>query len=65
MGVVTTADERVEQLKESIEQAFQLLKNLTLEEPWGIEDYNEPFRQALEEHFQKIRAIRKHLKENG
>lgn len=50
MGVRTTADERLDQIRESIKDlSFDLAKWIYDSEVWGREEYTEEFEDKLQE----------------
>ena len=49
MGVRTSADEKVDEARQSIREAARALSQVVVEEVWGHDEYNNEFRTTLRE----------------
>ncbi len=61
MSVRTTADEKRDEAKEHINDALKCLTEIIDDEIWGYEDYNEDYKDKLENSMNLLRKIRRML----
>lgn len=61
MSVRTTADEKRDEAKQHLKEAFNCLIIVTDEDTYGANEYNDHYKEALEEALMLIRKARKLL----
>lgn len=61
MSVITTADEKIAEAKNSIMEANILLLAAINPKTWGYNDYNSDFIESLHDAIKKLREIQKLL----
>lgn len=61
MGVYTSADEKRDEAKEHIEQAYKCLLNILDTDIWGSEQYNNEYIETLVKSVTKLRKINRKL----
>jgi hypothetical protein len=61
MSVVTTADEKVSEAKESVRTAIQSLSAILIEDCWGHDGFNDDYREKLSESFDLLRQVKEKL----
>lgn len=61
MGVITTCDEHVDKVRDNLKESVNLLFEITVNNPWGWEDYNSDFQNSLEEALSKLLEVKKLL----
>lgn len=47
MSVVTTADEKLEETKEHLEQAKMLLSEILITKCWGSDEYSQEYQEKM------------------
>ena len=60
MSVRTSADAKRDEAKEHIKDALKCLTEVT-DETWGYEDYNDDYKDKLEESINLLRKIKRML----
>jgi hypothetical protein len=61
MSVYTTADEKRDQAKELIKQAYKCLQEALEEDTWGFQDYSVEYNEKMEEALVVLRKLQKEL----
>jgi len=61
MSVQTTADERRDEAKELIKQAYKCLTEALDQDTWGAKDYNESYIETMEEALDSLRKMARKL----
>lgn len=61
MGVITTADRKLEEAKEHLKQAQKCLNEIVNEDCWGSDEYSEDYFKRMYKSLEKIIKIRRKL----
>ena len=62
MSIRTTADERLDTAREHIQSAIVALADVTINEVWGSDSYNDEYKESIETVFNDLRKARQLLK---
>ena len=58
MGVRTTADEKLDEARDSADQALKALNEIVVGECWGHDEWNDEFTQQIHEAHSMLIQIR-------
>lgn len=61
MSVRTSADEKRDEAKDHIADALKCLTEIVNDEIWGYDDYNEEYKDKLDESISLLRKIKRML----
>lgn len=61
MGVVTTADNRRDEAKEHINEAYKCLIEMLDEDTWGYDQYTDVYIETVEEVMLELRRLKRKL----
>jgi hypothetical protein len=61
MGVITRADECLDEAREHIRKAIKCLSEIVVDECWGHDEFRPEFSAAIETAFVQLTAVRTHL----
>lgn len=61
MSVQTTADERIDEAKTHIKQAYKCITDALDKNTWGSSDYRESYIDIMEESLANLRKIARKL----
>jgi hypothetical protein len=61
MSVQTTADEKRDEAKEYIKQAYKCLTEALDDDTWGAKDYRESYIETMEEALDSLRKMSRKL----
>jgi len=61
MSVRTSADEKRDEAKDHIVDAIKRLTEIVNDEIWGYDDYNEEYKDKLDESISLLRKIKRML----
>lgn len=64
MGVVTDADEKIDEARDSSDKALKALNEIVVNECFGHDDYNDEFTQKIHKAHSMLIQIRKLLTHN-
>ena len=61
MGVQTTADDKIDEAREHIKQAYKCLIEVVDEDTWGSKDYKESYIEKIEGVVTDLRKMSRKL----
>ena len=61
MSVITTADDRKQSAKESVEDAVKSLSNIVIDECWGADDFSKKHQEELYDALMTLIKVKKVL----